>query len=123
MANTYEPMNPRNPLPLLAQLRAIDATIDEQHDSGATRFRLTKATPWQPAEITAVEAVLDTPEPGIVRYTRTSRDKDVLATMAMIVRARGLPAWNAMTVPQKVAATLAEADVWITIRDFLEANA
>jgi hypothetical protein len=123
MANTYEPMNPRNPLPLLAQLRAIDATIDEQHDAGAPRFRLTKATPWQPAEITAVEAVLETPELPLLRYTRTSHDKDLLATFALIVRARGIPAWNAMTLPQKVAATLAEADTWITIRDFLEANA
>lgn len=52
----------------------------------------------------------------------TSRQKDILATLALIVRARGIPAWNALTTPQKVAATLAEADVWITIRDFLEVN-
>jgi len=57
------------------------------------------------------------------QFALTSRQKDQLATIALIVRARGIPAWNALTIPQKVAATLAEADVWASIRDFLETNA
>ena len=50
----------------------------------------------------------------------TSRQKDVLATCALVVRARGITAWNNMTTPQKVAATLAEADVWKNIREFID---
>lgn len=56
------------------------------------------------------------------RFTTTSRQKDVLATCAEIVRARGIAAWNAMTLQQKKDATLAEADVWVNIRNFIEDN-
>lgn len=50
----------------------------------------------------------------------TSRQKDVLATCALIVRSRGINAWNNMTPLQKVAATRAEADVWRGVREFIE---
>jgi len=53
----------------------------------------------------------------------TSRQKDVLATCALIVRARGINAWNNMTVQQKVGVTLAEADVWKNIREFIDDKA
>lgn len=54
----------KNPLPLMAQLRAtIDASIDEQHDPDSQAFRLTKATVWTPAQIAAVESMLDAPDP------------------------------------------------------------
>jgi len=88
-----------------------------------------KAAPWSAGDISATQLALDTTAPLTLaaqqqlRYTATSRDKDILAMVALVVRAKGLAAWNAMTTPQKVAATLAEADVWITIRDFLETNA
>lgn len=52
----------------------------------------------------------------------TSRQKDIMTTCALIVRARGIPAWNAMTTQQKVAAALAEADVWRDIRVWAENN-
>ena len=50
----------------------------------------------------------------------TSRQKDILAMCALVVRARGIAAWNAMTTSQKVTATLAEADVWKGIREFID---
>lgn len=51
----------------------------------------------------------------------TSRQKDILTQCAMLVRARiGTAAWNALTTPQKVTATVAEADVWKNIREFLD---
>lgn len=56
------------------------------------------------------------------RFQATADDKDNLATIALIVRARGVAAWNGMTQPQKIAAVRAEADVWRTIRDFIEDN-
>lgn len=56
------------------------------------------------------------------RHQATSRQKDVLATCALIVRQSNVAAWNAMTTPQKVTATLAAADVWKAIRDFVENN-
>ena len=51
-----------------------------------------------------------------------SRRKDMLATLAVVVRGRNIAMWNAMTVNQKVAATLAEADTWEDIRNFIEKN-
>lgn len=51
----------------------------------------------------------------------TSRQKDILTTCAMLVRARiGIAAWNALSTPNKVTQTLAEADVWNTIRQFID---
>lgn len=75
-----------------------------------------------PAEIAQAVAEFTPAVERAARFTNTSRQKDVLATCALIVRARGIPAWNAMTVPQKATATLAEADVWVTIREFIETN-
>ena len=55
-------------------------------------------------------------------FARSSRQKDTLATCALVVRAKGLAAWTALTIPQKVTATLAECDAWVNIRDFIETN-
>ncbi|MEK9810445.1 MAG: hypothetical protein VW362_08355 [Candidatus Nanopelagicales bacterium] len=52
----------------------------------------------------------------------TSRQKDILATCALIVRARNLTAWNGMTTAQKVAAARAEADTWRDMRIWAETN-
>ena len=51
---------------------------------------------------------------------RESRRKDILSTCAVIVRARNISTWNAMTASQKVDATLAEANVWKNIREFID---
>jgi hypothetical protein len=56
------------------------------------------------------------------RFTATSRQKDILATCALIVRARGIAAWTAMSPQAKKDAVLAEADVWVNIRQFIEDN-
>ena len=50
----------------------------------------------------------------------TSRQKDVLAMLAVIVRQKNVSAWNALTTPQKVAAVLAEADLFKTFREFID---
>lgn len=50
----------------------------------------------------------------------TSRQKDILTTCALIVRARNVAAWNAMTLQQKKDAALVEADVWKNLRAFVE---
>jgi hypothetical protein len=52
----------------------------------------------------------------------TSREKDILAMCAVVVRAKGLAAWNAMTLQQKKDATFAEADVWRDMRVWAETN-
>jgi hypothetical protein len=70
-----------------------------------------------PAQIASYQAAQLT-----AQFTLTSRQKDILAMVGLVVRAKGLAAWNAMTTPQKVTATLAEADAWATIRAFVEAN-
>ena len=50
----------------------------------------------------------------------SSREKNTLATLTMIVRAKGVAAWNVLTIQQKVDAILAEADVWKAIREFID---
>lgn len=51
-----------------------------------------------------------------------SRNKDILTTLAVIVRAGNVSAWNAMTTAQKITATLALADTWASLRQWAEAN-
>ena len=90
-----------------------------------SRYRLTKATAWTAPQVAAAQTAIDTaPElTPTLRYTRTSREKDVLATVALVVRrAVGIATWNGWTAQQKRDAVLAEADVWVNIREFLEAN-
>ena len=50
----------------------------------------------------------------------TSRQKDILATCAVIVRSRLIAAWPSMTPSEKLAATISEADVWKGLREFLD---
>ena len=108
---------------LSAALRAIDPTLACVWQGGGT-YRLKKATAWTAPQITSAQTALDTAPATspLLTFTATSRQKDVLATCALIVRARGIPAWTAMTIQQKKDAALAEADVWVTIRDFIETN-
>jgi hypothetical protein len=108
---------------LLAQLRALDPTAGVQHERGAG-YIIKKDTAWTAPQIAASQNVIDTAPAttAAMRYARTSREKDILTTLAMIVRAKNLAAWNAMTVQQKKDATFAEADVWVNIRDFVETN-
>lgn len=82
------------------------------------------ATPAQRTQAATIltTVVVDAAAEKAFQFNATSRQKDVLATCALIVRARGIPAWNALTIQQKKDATLAEADVWTTIRDFIETN-
>ena len=51
---------------------------------------------------------------------RTSREKDILAMLAVIVRQKNVSAWNALTSQQKVTAVLAEADLFKTFREFID---
>lgn len=50
----------------------------------------------------------------------TSRQKDLLATLAVIVRVSNVTAWNGMTNQQRVDATLVEADRWKTFREWID---
>lgn len=107
----------------------VDYTIVDRSDGQGPQIGVWNAATLGPlptqAEIDAVTPAQITAAQTATRqaqYTATSRQKDILATCALIVRARGIPAWNGMTVQQKKDATLAEADVWVNIRDFIETN-
>ena len=50
----------------------------------------------------------------------TSRQKDILAMLAVIVRQKNVSAWNGMTAAQKVTAVLAEADLFKSFREFID---
>jgi len=92
--------------------------------TGEGPYTVKKATAWTAPQITAAQTAIDTAPASspLLTFTATSRGKDILATVALIKRAQGIAAWNAMTVQQKKDAALAEADVWVTIRDFIETN-
>jgi hypothetical protein len=83
-----------------------------QQRSAGDALRLT----FDPLDQTAIDA--ETTD----KATATSRQKDVLAMCALVVRSRGVAIWNAMTMPQRVAAVNAEADVWAQIRVFIDKN-
>ena len=121
----------RRLIPILDQL-ALRAASGTSFDAELERIRLATSAPasWRldpdytsfynptgmaQGEIDAYEAA----ELASQAQT-TSRQKDTLATLAVIVRAKNTIAWNAMTTAQKVTATLAEADVWKTIREFID---
>ena len=121
----------RRLIPILDQL-ALRAASGTSFDAELERIRLDTSAPasWRldpdyksfynptgmaQGEIDAYEATELTSH-----AQTTSRQKDTLATLAVIVRAKNTIAWNAMTTAQKVAATLAEADVWKTIREFID---
>lgn len=112
-----------DPAALVAALRALDATAGVQHQPGPT-YVVKKNTAWTAPQITAAQNAIDTAPATspLLTFTATSRGKDILATVALIKRAQGIAAWNALTVQQKKDAALAEADVWVTIRDFIETN-
>lgn len=89
-----------------------DPRLERYDATSPTKRRA--ATAQEQADYDA--AVLD------AKAQTTSREKDILATLAVIVRAKNTVAWNAMTTPQKVTATFAEADVWKAIRVWAETN-
>ena len=109
---------------LLTQLRTIDATIGVQHTLGTAQYRLKKDSPWTGPQITAAQSAIDTvaETTNTQRFQRTSREKDVLATCALIVRSRDIPGWTAASTAQKKTAVQNEADVWVNIREFIETN-
>jgi len=86
------------------------ATLQQRIDGDALRFTFDPADPAIVAADLTDQAQL------------TSRQKDILATCALIVRARGIAAWNGMTIAQKQAAVFAEADLWRDMRVWAETN-
>jgi len=115
---------------LVCQTRGVTPTIDDFEvrlvDGVETLTVWNAATLGAvptPADLAAITDAAALAARRARQFTTTSRQKDVLATIALIVRARNVPAWTALTTPQKVSAVLAEADIWIAIRDFLELNA
>lgn len=111
----------------LALLAALRATVDAAATvwwQNETRYRVSKPTAWTAPQIAAAQLAIDTAPVVSIDLTAgyTSRQKDVLTTCALIVRARGIPAWNALTLPQKITATFAEADVWRDMRIWAETN-
>lgn len=93
---------PRNPNPAIEKYSGIPADPF-----------VAKTAPEMAATLTAQQTD---------RATATSRQKDILATIAWAVRAKNVAAWNAQTLAQKKSTVLAEADNWRDIRVFIEQN-
>lgn len=52
----------------------------------------------------------------------SSRQKDILATVAFAIRQANPAAWNALTLAQKKAAAITGADTWRDLRVFIDKN-
>jgi hypothetical protein len=101
-----------------ANYGVVEMTVEESPDLVKDRFdHILKKRPATPEELTAA-ADVELQEKAAL----TSREKDILTTCALIVRYSNVVAWNAMTVAQKKAATLAAADIWRDLRVFAEKN-
>lgn len=89
---------------------------------------LPAATDAHRAEAAQIVGTFDPADPAVIAARQladaqaTSRQKDVLATIAWVIRSRNVSAWNALTGAQKKAAVLAEADIWRDLRVFIEQN-
>jgi len=129
MAVAYQtfPVNRTTPLDLPSLVTQLRSTVAP--DVGAQpplngTIKLKKDGAWTAQQIAAAQIAIDTvtETTPTLRFQRTSREKDMLATCALVVRSRDIAAWNAMTALQKKNAVQAEADVWVNIREFIEAN-
>lgn len=70
-------------------------------------------------EIAAYDAAVLTQIADVVAVPaarKTAREKDILTTCAIVVRERNTGAWNAMSLAQKVNATVTLANLWRDIR-------
>lgn len=83
-----------------------------QRAAGPTTLRVATAP-----EIAAYDATVRT-----ARFQGAADDKDRLAMIALVVRAKNETAWAGMTAAQKKTAVRNEATVWRNLRDFIEDN-
>lgn len=72
--------------------------------------------------MTGQEAAADAAAVLAERSAIGSRHRDVLATVALIVKTTNAAAWGSMTTAQKKAAVLAQADNWRDLRAWVEKN-
>ncbi len=107
----------------------VDFILTDNSDGAGARITTWNVATLGPlptqAEIEAItpaQATAAVSSQRLAQFKLTSRGKDALASCALSVRTRGIPAWNAMTTQQKKDAVLAEADIWTNLRDFIETN-
>lgn len=88
--------------------------------AGATAQQIANANAYLAALDPTSQAFIDT---DITRLSQaTSRQKDILASIAWAIRLKDPAAWAALTNVQRRNAVLAEADNWRDIRVFIEKN-
>lgn len=66
------------------------------------------------------QAVIDSENAALAKVSSASKDR--LADIALLIRFKDIPAWNALTLAQKKAAVQAQQAVWESMRDFIEKN-
>jgi hypothetical protein len=82
VARTTEPDAPS----LLASLKALDATAGVQHVPGLSSYIIKKATVWTPAQVTAVQNVLETaPVTSPELTAQAGVDMFSIATQALVL--------------------------------------
>lgn len=119
----YEPtppslgLNPDGSVIVDPAYAVVALPVDLMPNPRAQKWNGSAVVAKTPAEIASYDAAQTDAMADL-----TSRHKDVLATCALVVRARGIAAWNAMSTQQKIDAARAEATVWKTLRIFAENN-
>lgn len=105
----------------------VSVGADTNRETWSVQF-LQAATEAQRLQAAQILSTFDPADPAVVAARQladaqaSSRQKDLLAILAWAVRARNVTTWNALTLAQKKAAVLAEADNWRDLRIFIEQN-
>jgi hypothetical protein len=97
----------------LVLLNGVTDCRTQRYDNGALRA----ATAQEIADYDAAQVVAYTEAAQV-----TSRQRDILATIAWGIRGRNVAAWNALTLAQKKSTVLAEADTWRDLRVWIDQN-
>jgi len=123
MAGFYQPFvsaraTEPEPVTLIANLRALDATAGVQHEVGPA-YVLKKGSAWTAPQIAAAQTVIDTaPAATAQLVAQTTIDQMPIATKAIVlalidqlnvVRSKLIPALPDITPAQAIAAVRAKA--------------
>lgn len=101
----------------------VNFGIAEFPDADQPNLKRHRFDPTTGKRLATAQELADAAEADLTeRSQRTSRQKDILATVAFIIRHKDPAAWDAMTGAQKRNAVQAGADQWRDIRIFIEKN-
>ena len=105
------PLDPQYTLVTLPDDTFPDPRTQKWNGSAVVAMTAEEIAAYDAAVLTQIADVVAVPA-----ARKTAREKDILTTCAIVVRERNTGAWNAMSLAQKVNATVTLANLWRDIR-------